>query len=80
MYTTLTPSPLLLSHPLPCRYASHRLIFLTALFMPQALPFYFLNQAVFVLATLAVLVYVVSVYLLPPFISILVSRVYITKL
>jgi hypothetical protein len=48
--------------------------------MPQALPFYFLNQGAFVLLTLAVLVYVVSVYVLPPILQLIVSRVYVTKL
>jgi hypothetical protein len=48
--------------------------------MPQALPFFFTNQAVAVLFTLAVLVYVVSVYLLPPYLHLFVSRVYVTKL
>ncbi|RZK30264.1 MAG: hypothetical protein EOO61_19495 [Hymenobacter sp.] len=48
--------------------------------MPQALPFFFLNQAVSVLLALAVLVYVVSVYLLPPFLQLIVSRVYVSKL
>jgi len=48
--------------------------------MPQALPFYFLNQGAFVLLTLAALVYVVSVFVLPPILQLVVSRVYVTKL
>lgn len=64
---------------LSCRYALD-LIFLSIQYMPQALPFYFLNQAVFVLAAVALLVYVVSVYVLPPYLHILVSRQYVTKL
>jgi hypothetical protein len=48
--------------------------------MPQALPFFFFNQAVYVLAGLAVLAYVMSVYVLPPVLHMLVSRVYVTKL
>lgn len=46
----------------------------------QALPFYFSNQIVFVLVTLAVLVYLVSVYLLPPFLQLFVTRTYVSKL
>ena len=34
--------------------------------MPQALPFYLVGQAVTVVVMLVLLVYVVSVYLLPP--------------
>lgn len=48
--------------------------------MPQALPFYFTNQIVFVLGGMAVLVYLVSVYLLPPMLQLLVTRSYVSKL
>jgi F0F1-type ATP synthase membrane subunit b/b' len=48
--------------------------------MPQALPFYFLNQGTFVLLSLAALVYIVSVFVLPPILQLIVSRVYVTKL
>ena len=48
--------------------------------MPQILPFFFVNQATFVLGGLAFTIFIVSVYLLPPYLHILVSRTYITKL
>ena len=48
--------------------------------MPQALPFFFTNQAVSVLFTLAALTFVVSVYVLPPYLQLFVTRVYVTKL
>jgi len=48
--------------------------------MPQALPFYFTNQAVAVLFTLAVLTWAVSVFILPPYLQLFVTRVYVTKL
>ena len=47
--------------------------------MPQALAFYYFNQASFVFLTLAFLVFVVSVYLLPTFVHTRVSRVFITR-
>ena len=48
--------------------------------MPQALPFYLVGQAVTVAVMLSVLVYVVSVYLLPPLMQLCVTRLYVTKL
>lgn len=74
-YYTLSIAPRYIYTPASYWYISYPI-----LIMPQALPFFFLNQATFVLASLAVLVYVTSVYLLPPFLHMLVSRVYITKL
>lgn len=48
--------------------------------MPQLLPFYFVNQFVFALFGLFTITYVMSVYILPYFVSLFVTRVYITKL
>lgn len=48
--------------------------------MPQALPFYFLNQGLFVLTTLGFLVYTLSVYVLPAYVQLQASRVVVTKL
>lgn len=48
--------------------------------MPQAVPLYFASQAFCTLAAAAFTVYVMSVYVLPPFVELLVSRVYVTKL
>lgn len=48
--------------------------------MPQALPFYLVGQATCVCLALGVLVYVLSVYLLPPLMQLCVTRLYVTKL
>jgi F-type H+-transporting ATPase subunit 8 len=48
--------------------------------MPQLLPFYFVNQITFALAALFIITYIMSVYVLPYFVALFVSRVYITKL
>ena len=50
--------------------------------MPQLLPFYFVNQFVFALFALlySPTTYVMSVYVLPYFVHLFVTRVYITKL
>lgn len=48
--------------------------------MPQLLPYYFLNQITFVLISLGVTVYIMSRYILPAFIELNVSRMYITSL
>ena len=48
--------------------------------MPQLIPFYFVNQLFFAFVTLAILVYVLSKYILPLFTYRNVIRLYITKL
>ncbi len=48
--------------------------------MPQLLPFYFVNQFVFAVFALFTITYVMSVYVLPYFVQLFVTRVYITKL
>jgi len=48
--------------------------------MPQLLPFYFVNQFVFAVAALFTITYIMSVYILPYFVNLFVTRVYITKL
>lgn len=48
--------------------------------MPQLLPFYFVNQITFALLGLFVITYVISAYILPYFVQLLVTRVYICKL
>ena len=49
-------------------------------FMPQLIPFYFVNQLFFSFITLAILVYVLSKYILPLFTYKNVVRLYLTKL
>ena len=48
--------------------------------MPQLIPFYFVNQLFFSFVTLAILVYVLSKYILPLFTYKNVVRLYLTKL
>ena len=49
-------------------------------FMPQLIPFYFINQLSFSFLTLLILVYVFSKFILPLFTFQQVIRMYITKL
>ena len=48
--------------------------------MPQLVPFYFINQVTFVFACILILLYVFSKYILPKFVSLFTTRLYITKL
>ena len=48
--------------------------------MPQLVPFFFVNQVVFAFVTLTVLIYAFSKYILPRFVRIFLSRLYINKL
>nr|WBU10904.1 ATP synthase F0 subunit 8 [Malassezia sp.] len=48
--------------------------------MPQLVPFYFVNQLSFTLFGLFVLIFVFSRYILPAFVELNLSRLYITKL
>ncbi|KAF7846092.1 hypothetical protein BT93_L5268 [Corymbia citriodora subsp. variegata] len=48
--------------------------------MPQLLPFYFVNQMSFALLGLFIVIYVISRFILPAFIELFVTRMYITKL
>ena len=48
--------------------------------MPQLTPFYFVNQITFVFAMLIIMLYVFSKYLLPKFVRIFCTRLFISKL
>lgn len=48
--------------------------------MPQLVPFYFLNQVVFGFSILVLLVYVFSKYILPKFVVLFTTRLFISKL
>ncbi|RYE16084.1 MAG: hypothetical protein EOP34_00210 [Rickettsiales bacterium] len=48
--------------------------------MPQLVPFYFINQVTFTFALLVVLIYVFSKYILPRFVRLFLTRVFISKL
>jgi len=48
--------------------------------MPQAIPTFFVNQITWTILGLAFVVFILSTYILPYVLHLLVSRVYITKL
>ncbi len=48
--------------------------------MPQLVPFFFINQITFAFAIIAGLIYVFSKYILPRFVRLFTTRVFISKL
>lgn len=48
--------------------------------MPQIIPYYFVNQATFAFLGLFIIIFIISKYILPAFLEVFVSRIYITKL
>nr|YP_009154287.1 ATP synthase F0 subunit 8 [Pseudogymnoascus pannorum]YP_009348221.1 ATP synthase F0 subunit 8 [Pseudogymnoascus destructans]AKM70297.1 ATP synthase F0 subunit 8 [Pseudogymnoascus pannorum]APY18127.1 ATP synthase F0 subunit 8 [Pseudogymnoascus destructans] len=48
--------------------------------MPQLVPFYFINQVTFAFVILVTMIYVFSKYILPRFVRLFLSRVFISKL
>jgi len=48
--------------------------------MPQLVPFFFVNQVIFLFAILVLLIYVFSKYILPRFVRLFATRVFISKL
>uniref|UniRef100_A0A060REV7 ATP synthase protein 8 n=1 Tax=Blastobotrys adeninivorans TaxID=409370 RepID=A0A060REV7_BLAAD len=48
--------------------------------MPQLVPFYYINQLFYGFSTLTILLIVMSLFILPTILYIIVSRLYITKL
>jgi F-type H+-transporting ATPase subunit 8 len=48
--------------------------------MPQLVPFYFINQVTFAFAIIAILIFVFSKYILPRFVRLFTTRVFISKL
>jgi len=48
--------------------------------MPQLTPFYFMNQVAFAFAIIVLLVYVFSKYILPRFVRLFTTRLFISKL
>ena len=48
--------------------------------MPQLVPFYFMNEIVFSFSIITILIFVLSKYILPRFIRLFLSRIFITKL
>lgn len=48
--------------------------------MPQLVPFYFINQVIFAFTLLTIIIYVFSKYVLPRFVRLFLTRVFISKL
>ena len=57
-----------------------RLKFSKKKLMPQLVPFYFINQVTFAFILLVVMIYVFSKYVLPRFVRLFTSRIFISKL
>ena len=48
--------------------------------MPQLVPFYFINQVTFAFILLVIMIYVFSKYILPRFVRLFISHIFISKL
>jgi len=48
--------------------------------MPQLVPFYFINQVIFAFTLLVIMIYIFSKYILPRFVRLFISRIFISKL
>ncbi len=48
--------------------------------MPQLVPFFFINEVTFAFIYIVLLIYLFSKYILPRFVRLFVSRVFISKL
>jgi F-type H+-transporting ATPase subunit 8 len=48
--------------------------------MPQLVPFFFINEVTFAFILLIVMIYVFSKYILPRFVRLFITRVFISKL
>lgn len=48
--------------------------------MPQLVPFYFINQVTFAFILIIVMIYLFSKYILPRFVRLFLTRVFISKL
>jgi len=48
--------------------------------MPQLVPFFFINEVTFTFIYIVLLIYLLSKYILPRFVRLFLSRVFISKL
>ena len=48
--------------------------------MPQLVPFYFINEITFTFATITIIIYLLSKYILPRFVRLFLARTIISKL
>jgi len=52
----------------------------TKINMPQLVPFYYMNEIVFAFAIIVFILYVLSKYILPRIVRLLLSRMFINKI
>jgi F-type H+-transporting ATPase subunit 8 len=48
--------------------------------MPQLVPFFFINETVFTFSLLIIIIYLFSKYILPRFVRLFITRIFIKKL
>jgi len=48
--------------------------------MPQLIPFYFVNQVIFTFVILIIMIYIFSKNILPRFVRLFLTRIFISKL
>jgi len=48
--------------------------------MPQLVPFYFINQVTFAFILIIIMIYAFSKYILPRFVRLFLTRIFISKL
>ena len=48
--------------------------------MPQLIPFYFVNQVIFTFVILIIMIYIFSKIILPRFVRLFLTRIFISKL
>ena len=50
------------------------------IYMPQLVPFYYMNEVVFAFAIIVTILYVLSKYILPRIVRLFLSRMFINKI
>jgi F-type H+-transporting ATPase subunit 8 len=48
--------------------------------MPQLIPFYFINQVTFAFIAIIAILYISSKYILPRFVCLFISRIFVSEL
>ena len=49
-------------------------------YIPQLVPFYFINQVTFAFILIIIMIYTFSKYILPRFVRLFITRIFISKL
>lgn len=57
-----------------------QILYYLKLNMPQLIPFYFINQVTFAFILFMIMVYIFSKYILPRFVRLFLTRVFISEL